>query len=393
MSMSEADQTSAKPERVLSIDALRGFDMFWITGGNTVFAALAGLFVSPLPEWLKYQMSHPAWEGFSAWDVIMPLFLFIVGAAMPFAFSRRLEAGQSKGELYLRIARRVIVLWVLGMIAQGHLLDFDLSNLQLFSNTLQAIAVGYLVAGIALIHLSVLGQVVLAVALLVGYWLLMLLVPFPGHTAGVMEEQANLALYIDQVILGRFRDGTSYTWILSGLGFAGTVLMGVFGGHLLRSSWSATMKFVWLIVMGLGSLALGWFWAGGFDQMFGATLVGAWRFPLIKHLFTSSMVLWAAGWCYLLLALFYLLIDMLQFRKWALFFIVIGANPIFAYMIVRFVDFDRIAQRLFGGLAGHIANLGEFGQSLSAALLAVIAYGVLWLLLWYMYRNRTLIRV
>jgi predicted acyltransferase len=386
-------QVSARYDRVLSVDALRGFDMFWITGGHTVFAALAGLLVSPLPDWLEYQLSHPEWEGFSAWDVIMPLFLFIVGTAMPFAFARRLEGGQSKGALYGRIARRVVVLWILGMVAQGHLLDFDLSNLHLFSNTLQAIAVGYLVAGIALIHLPVLGQVVLAAALLVGYWLLMLLVPVPGYGAGVLEPQANLALYIDQLILGSFRDGTTYTWILSGMGFAAMVLTGVFSGHLLRSGWSQVMKLLWLTVMGLLWLALGWFWAGGFDEMLEIGLVGSWRFPIIKHLFTSSMVLWAAGWCCLLLALFYLLIDILKLRKWAFFFIVIGANPIFAYMIVRFVPFDQIAKRLVGGLVRHVASWGDVGQSVSHALLAVTAYGLLWVLLWYMYRNRTLIRV
>lgn len=392
--MSTADQeTTQQADRVLSVDALRGFDMFWITGGKPVFAALVGLFVSPLPDWFQYQLQHPAWEGFSAWDLIMPLFLFIVGSAMPFAFARRLEAGQSKRELYRRIARRVIVLWVLGMIAQGNLLQFDLSTLHPFSNTLQAIAVGYLVASIALIHLSVVWQFVLAAVLLVGYWLLMLLVPVPGHGAGVLEPHANLALYVDQVILGQFRDGTTYTWILSSMSFAVMVLAGVFGGHLLRASWSKIMKSVWLVLLGLLSLALGWFWAGGFDEIFGVTLVGSWRFPIIKHLFTSSMVLWAAGWCYLLLAVFYLVIDVLQFRKWAFFFVVIGANPIFAYMIVGFVDFNQIAKRLVGGMTGHLGGVGDLGPSLSGALLAATAYGLLWLLLWYMYRNRTLLRV
>ena len=383
---------SPKPERVLSIDALRGFDMFWITGGRNVLLAIAGLFLAETPDWLDYQLSHPAWEGFSAWDIIMPLFLFIVGAAMPFSFSRRLEAGAQKRDLYLRMTRRVVVLWILGMIAQGKLLEFDLSTLQLFSNTLQAIAVGYLIAGIALIHLPILGQVLLAVVLLVAYWLLMILVPVPGHGAGIFEEQINLAMYVDQAVLGSFRADNTYTWILSGLGFAGTVLCGVFSGHLLRSTLSQMAKFWWLVGLGIGSLLLGWFWADGFEGM-GITMLGSWRFPIIKHLFTSSMVLWAAGWCYLLLAAFYLLVDVLRLQRWAYFFIVIGANPIFAYMIIRFVKFEDVANRLCGGLAGNLASLGESGESLGNLLLAVTSYGVLWLLLWYMYRNGTRIRV
>ena len=383
---------ATKPERVLSIDALRGFDMFWITGGKPVLVALVGLFVVEMPEWLDYQLSHPAWEGFSAWDIIMPLFLFIVGAAMPFSFSRRIESGASRRDLYIRMARRVVVLWILGVIAQGKLLDFDLSTLRLFSNTLQAIAVGYLVAGIALIHLPILGQVLLAIALMIAYWLLMILVPVPGHGAGLFQEDVNLAIYVDNMILGSFSDGTTYTWILSGLGFAATVLCGVFAGHLLRSRLGEMAKFWALVGLGIASLVLGWFWADGFDGM-GMTLLGAWRFPIIKHLFTSSMVLWAAGWCYLLLALFYLLVDVLKIQKWAFFFIVIGANPIFAYMIIRFIDFKDVANRLAGGLAGSLASLGGFGESLGNLLVEVTAYGALWLLLWYMYRNGTRIRV
>ena len=387
------DSPTPVPQRVLSIDALRGFDMFWITGGKPVLVALMALFVSPIPESWDYHLTHPRWEGFSAWDMIMPLFLFIVGAAMPFAFARRLEAGTERKGLYLRIARRVVVLWILGMIVQGNLLDFDLETLAVFSNTLQAIAVGYLVAGIALIHLPIVGQVTLTFVLLVAYWLLMMLVPVPEHGAGVLTEQGNLAIYLDHLLLGQFDDGTTYTWILSGMGFAATVLCGVFAGHLLRSGYSERGKVLGLTLLGLGSLFLGAFWAGKFDGVVGATLLGSWRFPIIKHLFTSSMVLWAAGWCYLLLALFYLLIDVMRLQRWAFFFIVIGANPIFAYVIVHFVDFRGIAEKLVGGLAKNLSLLGSTGESMGVALIATTAYGTLWLLLWYMYRNGTRIRV
>ena len=135
-----------------------------------------------------------------------------------------MQKGQSKVALYGKIFRRVAILWILGMIAQGNLLDFEYAKLHLFSNTLQAIAVGYLVAAVALIHLSVGLQVVLCLLLLVGYWLLMLFVPVPGHAAGILEGRINLAMYIDEIILHGFRDGTAYTWILSGMAFAGTTL-------------------------------------------------------------------------------------------------------------------------------------------------------------------------
>jgi len=384
--------------RFASLDALRGFDMFWIVGGKTALVAVLAIFVSPLPEWLNYQLSHPAWEGFSAWDMIMPLFLFMVGTSMPMAFAKRHAQGATTASLYWRVIRRVLVLWVLGMAVQGNLLAADQKTIFLFSNTLQAIAVGYLISSILLLHAPVAGQVIAAVALLVGYWLLMLLVPFGEHPAGTLEPTANLARHIDEWVLGRFRDGTTYTWILSGMAFAATVLLGVFAGHLLRSAWSGGMKVAWLVALGAACLVLGWFWAGGFDGqpwLGGATLVGAWRFPIIKHLFTSSMVLWAAGWSYLLLALFYLLIDVLGLRRAFFVFEVIGANAIFAYVgwHLFHASFTNVANVLFGALSRYLKTLGDPMPAVGQALSPVGAVVVLWLVLYYMYRNKTFLRV
>jgi predicted acyltransferase len=388
--------------RIASLDALRGFDMFWIVGGHAALIAVLGIFPTPLPDWLKElkaQLSHARWEGFTAWDLIMPLFLFVVGAAMPLAFAKRWEGGATTGSMYWRVIRRVVVLWVLGMAVQGNLLVADQTKgLFLFSNTLQSIAVGYLVASILLMHLPVLGQVIVAALLLVGYWLLMILVPFNGHAAGTLEETVNLARHIDELVLGQFRDGTTYTWLLSGMGFAAMVLMGVFAGHVLRSAWSGLMKVVWLVLLGGLCLALGWFWAGGYDnldQLGNVTLVGAWRFPIIKHLFTSSMVLWAAGWCYLLLALFYLLIDVLRMRWLGFVFEVIGANAIFAYVGwgLFHSSFQNVANTLLGGLARYFGALPEPMPAIGQALGPVGAVIVLWLVLYYMYRKGTFLRV
>jgi predicted acyltransferase len=182
-------------------------------------------------------------------------------------------------------------------------------------------------------------------------------------------------MYIDQLLLGRFRDGTTYTWLLSGMSFAAMVLLGVLAGHLLRSRWSGVMKVVWLGLLSVACLVAGWFWAGGFDRMLDVTWIGSWRFPIIKHLFTSSMVLWAGGWCYLLMAVFYLVMDVLGWRKWAYFFVVIGANPIFAYMIVHFVDFGDVSNRLLGGLA-ESGSFSAYGQTVGTALLALTAYAI-----------------
>ena len=372
--------------RISSIDALRGFDMFWIIGGQQVVEALVRLFVSPIPTGIRTQMTHVPWEGFSAWDLIMPLFLFIVGAAMPFSFARRIEAGQSKPALYRKVLIRTVILFVLGMAAQGHLLDADLSTLHVYCNTLQAIACGYLIASIAILQFRLFGQILLALALLAGYGLLMLLVPFPGHGAGLWDEKMNLAMYIDELVLGRFRDGTAYTWILSGMAFGATVLLGVFSGHVLRAGTSGGKKVGWLLTIGVACLGLGWAWSQ--DWM------GAWRCPMIKHLFTSSMVLWACGWSYLLLALFYLVIDVLRFRKWAFFFIVIGSNAILAYMGAHLIDFGRIADVFVGGMAHNILiPHGGLLRMIGEGLVSCTAFAIVWLILWYLYRKGTLVRI
>ena len=362
----------ASSQRLSSIDALRGFDMFWIMGGGTFVMEAGKLFANPLPHWLDRQFDHVVWEGFVGWDLIMPLFLFIVGVAMPFSVGKRMAMGKTRGQIYLKVASRVVILWILGMVVQGHLLAFDPANLQLYSNTLQAIAAGYLISSIALVELPVAGQSVLAVALLVVYWLLLAFVPVPGHGAGVLTSDGNLAMWIDRVLLGRFQDGTTYTWILSSLGFGATVLMGVLSGHLLRSSLPGPRKAQWLAASGFGCLLAGWLWS--------------FVFPIIKHIWTSSMVLWSGGWCLLLLAVFYWLIDVKGYRRWAFFLIVIGMNAIVAYVAAEILPFAEISGIFFAGLAKH---LGTFGN----ALVAFGALGILWLCLYYLYRNRTFIRI
>lgn len=371
----EGSAESAPRDRVSAIDALRGFDMFWIVGGQELLLAALGIFWSQPPEWIEYQLEHVEWEGFSAWDLIMPLFLFIVGTAMPFSFARRIELGESSARVYWKIVRRSILLFILGMMVQGNLLDFKLSTLHLYCNTLQAIAVGYLIAGIVMLNTGVRGQVAFTLLMLIGYWVLVKFVPFDGHAAGTLEPKANLALAVDEFVLGRFRDGTTYTWILSSMTFAATVMLGVLSGHILRAKWSSWQKLLALVAIGIACLAGGWAWSewGGL--------------PIIKHIWTSSMTLWAAGWSFLLLALFYLFIDVTGWRRWAFFFIVIGMNAITIYVAHHLViPFHDISERLVGGAASHLGAVGPFAIEFTAVLLA-------WLLLYHLYRYKIFLRI
>jgi predicted acyltransferase len=371
----EATPLPADQRRIVALDALRGFDMFWIVGGQELALATVGLVWKKPPEWIEYQLEHVPWEGFTAWDLIMPLFLFMVGAAMPFSFSRRLDAGQSKAGLYWKIVRRTVILFILGMMVQGNLLDFDLSTLHLFANTLQAIAVGYLIAGFVILNVGMIGQVLITLFLLVAYWLLLTFVPFDGHPAGTLEPNANLALAVDTFILGRFRDGTTYTWVLSSFTFTATVLLGVMSGHILRTKLQQWQKLIALVAAGLACLGLGWAWAewGGF--------------PFIKHIWTSSMALWAGGWSFLLLALFYLVIDVIGWRRWAFPFVVIGMNAITAYVAHWFIPFRGISETLVSGAARHAGTAGkDFVIELTAMLL-------IWVLLYHLYRQKIFVRI
>src|SRR4051794_5454812 len=375
----------AKPTaRVLSLDALRGFDMFWIIGGDRLALAILALIPESRAPWIdqaKMQFAHVKWEGFHFYDLIMPLFLFVVGAAMPFSFARRAELGHSKSRMMIKLLSRTVTLFILGMAVQGHLLDFDLGTLHPFSNTLQAIAVGYLFSGIFMLYLPVWSQVVAAIFLMGLYWGLLTFIPVSveGQEAvrGLLQEHSNIAYTVEQWVMGGFIDHTDppYTWVLSGITFTATTLLGVFAGYVLRSASAPMMKFVWLALLGAVCLAGGWAWAEYLN------------FPIIKHIWTSSMVLWAAGWSYLLLALFYLVVDIIGLRFLAFPLVVIGMNAIIAYVAYHLViPFDKISTSLVGGFASHLGQAGPVVLALTSVLLV-------WLLLYHLYRHKIFLRI
>jgi len=380
-----SDQEPKKPlaSRVMSIDALRGFDMFWIIGGWYIFEGLHKALDNSTTAFIMKQLTHVEWEGFVFEDLIMPLFLFIVGVVMPFSFYKRLGRGDSKRKLYIHIIIRSVILFVLGMIAQGELLELDSTKLKIYCNTLQAIAAGYLISAIIILNMRVRRQIITTVLLLLLFWALMMLVPFPGRLADRLDQDANLAAYIDRVILRQFDDGLNYTWILSSITFACTVMLGVMAGHLLRTQLDDYKKVYILAALGIGTLVLGSLWGGWF---FGIGQFYTGPFPIIKRLWTSSFVLFSAGLSYLLLALFYLVIDVWGFKKWAYGLVVIGTNAIFVYMLTHLVNFRSIAGRFVGGMDKFIGPWNDF-------LHAVAGFVLVWLILWWMYRKKSFINV
>lgn len=370
--MTEAVAEKAPRGRVVSIDALRGFDMFWIIGGDAFFRTLLKNADSGWAVALRRQFFHTEWNGFTFYDLIFPLFLFIVGVSMTYSMGRRREKGAGTRELYSHVIKRFLTLMLLGYIYNG-LLDFRFGELR-HTGVLHRIAWCYLITSAIMIHTGKKGQATLAAGFLLLYWALMALVPVPGHGAGVLTPQGNLAGWIDRLLLpGRFYDygGGDYLGILSTMPALSSTLLGVLAGHWLRSGASDAAKVRRLSVAGLASLLAALAWNA--------------VFPINKPLWTSSYVLFAGGWSMLLLAAFYWVIDMRGFASWSFPFVVIGLNPITIYVAQSVFDFGQVAD-IF--VHGFIDRLGAW----EPLFYVCCVLAVKWLFVCFLYRQRIFLK-
>jgi len=367
-----AAKKDVSARRVVAIDALRGFDMFWIMGGDAFFPALFTLIGSSFFLSLARQLEHSEWNGFTFYDLIFPLFLFIVGSSMPFALGRRIERGEPRKSIYLHIIKRTAILLVLGLVYNG-LLNLRFSEMR-YAGVLQRIAICYFFASVVFINTKPRTQAVLSAVILLVYWAIMTLVPVPGFGAGVLTPEGNLAGYLDRQFLpGRF---CCYTFgdnegILSNLPAVVTVLLGALSGEWLKSGPTGMKKTAGLAAAGIGSLAVALVW----NQ----------AFPINKLFWSSSYVLYAGGWSMLLLALFYWIIDVRGWRGWAFPFVVIGLNPITIYVVQGLFDFGIIAN-LF--VHGFIKHTGAF----QPAFWALCVLTVKWLFLYFLYKQKIFLR-
>jgi len=371
--MAQGSQRLFPHDRVASIDALRGFDMLWIIGVGAFFEVLPKVWKNPFTETLKNQMEHVSWDGFHFEDLIFPLFLFIVGVVLPFSISRRREKGIASKALYFHIIKRAIVLILLGLVLNG-LLQFNLPEMR-WSGVLQRIGVCYLFAALIAIHTGWLIQLLIAGGLLLVYWFIVMFIPVPGFGAGVLTPEGCLPAYIDRLLIpGKFCcfNYGDNEGLLSTIPAVSTVLIGSVTGHLIRSPFSGNLKTLIMAAGGIIFVLTGYLWGLSF--------------PIIKVIWTSSYVLYAAGWSLLLLAVFYWIIDVRGYRKWAFFFMVIGLNPITIYFLQGIINFDDLAAFFIGGFANHT---GIF----KVLILPVAAVAIKWLLLLFLYRNKVFFKV
>lgn len=368
--------TTTLPNRLHSLDALRGFDMFWIIGGEFIFHELATATGTAPFTWIAHQLHHAAWNGFVFYDLIFPLFLFIAGVAMPYSITRRVQKGENKSAIARHIIQRGLILVFLGMVYNGFF-QFDWENTR-YPSVLGRIGLGYLFAGIIFLYTDIRQQIIWFAALLLGYWAAMMLIPVPGFGAGNLTAEGSLAGYIDRLLIpGKlYLDVHDPEGLFSTIPAISTALLGALAGHFLADSsrgFSPSRKALILAGAGLAAILLGYLW-GIF-------------FPINKNLWTSSFVLVAGGWSLLLLSLFYYLIDVRGWQKWAFFFVVIGLNPITIYMAQTVLDIGFTTHFLFDGMLGYVAESYR-------EVFYYIGYTLLgWLLVYGMYKFRIFLKV
>ena len=376
--------THSSSKRLESLDALRGFDLFFLVALGPLMHSLAR---TANVEWLNESMwvfSHVSWEGFSPWDLIMPLFLFMSGISMPFSLSRY-KSISDKRPLLRRLAKRILLLWIFGMMCQGNLLALDPNTIYLYSNTLQAIATGYLITALLFLFTSRRTQIITAVVLLLVYWTAMQFITVDGYGGGNYTPQGNLAEWIDNTVLGRFRDTAQvidgkvvvadwyhYTWILSSLNFGVTVLTGLFAGYIAKDKIEEKKKLKLYFGTGITMVIAGWLWN--------------FQMPIIKTIWTSSMVLVSSGYCFLLMGLFYYWIDYKGHRSGITWLKVYGMNSIVAYMLANVVNFRCIGESLFYGLEQYMGSYYSF-------LMTLWNIGAVDVIIWFMYKRGIFLKV
>lgn len=395
--------------RLTSLDALRGFDMFWILGADAVIQALGGFSSFPPLTTIAQQLDHKAWEGFAFYDLIFPLFVFIVGVSVVFSLQGRLtEMGRSA--TVKRILRRGLLLFLFGIISNGGL-THEWPDVRV-AGVLQRIAVAYTVTALLLLFCRTRTLIITTVVLLAGYWALLAFVPIrdfslessylEAHLGTLHPSHAQIEAALEATpnkVSGRYAPGLNVPnhfdfrylpgrmydtyWdpegYLSTFPAIATCLLGAFAGMLLRrEKLTESLKVRTLLVAGVGLLAAGWLWHL--------------QFPVIKKLWTSSFVLVAGGWSALLLALFYYIIDVRQWRTWCQPFVWIGMNPITLYLAASLIDFRSAAERLVGGTVKH--SLDEYvARGVGDLVVLTVSLGLLVGLACFLYRKKIFLRV
>lgn len=415
-----AQKTAATPaltQRFMSVDALRGFDMFWIVGAEELFGALYRMSHAAPISFIHDQLEHAEWEGFHFEDLIFPLFVFLMGASIVFSLTKIMREEGRAGAVK-RVLTRFVLLFIMALIYSGGFSN-NWPNIRLLG-VLNRIALCYLFGGLIFCFFKPRAIVGIAAALLLGYWALLAWVPFPDVRPasagkapisaqddpltfnGITKENyprvkdlnmasttmihgsyvqgVNLTDYLDQKYLpGKKWDGTyDPEGYLSTMPAIVTCLLGMFAGLLLKNATICDhRKVAYLLAFGAAGIILGLLWGT--------------QFPIIKKIWTSSYVLVAGGCSAMLLGVFFWIVDILKFQWWCQPFVWMGMNSITIYFLHGFiVSFPKVSSRLVGGdiqdyLNGRANGLGDL-------LHASVAIVLTFLLLRFLYQRKIFLR-
>ncbi len=359
-------------KRLVSIDALRGFDMMFIMGMAGVITAACSLFPGGADCWLSTQMHHAAWDGLRHHDTIFPLFLFIAGMTFPFSYAGRLERGDSKRKVFWKTVKRALILFLLGLVING---IFDLKPDFRIPSVLGRIGFAWMFAAWLFMYCGWKARAVIAVILLAGYGLLMTIPAPDAAGAGSLTMEGNIGCYIDRLLMPDhiYRRGVyDPEGLLGVLPAIVTAMLGQFTGEFVKDS-KCRRKTLLMFCAAALLLAAGLLWS-------------LWQ-PVNKALWSCSFVLVVGAYSVAMYALFYWLIEVKGWKKWTTFFTVIGMNSITIYMAMRIIPFGRIGAFFAGGLAGLLP------EAWGRLILAIATFAAGWLFLYFLYRKKVFLKV
>jgi len=363
-----------KDIRLMSLDALRGFDMLFIMGLAGWIVAVCNLFPdSSVAAWFSGQMSHVEWNGLAHHDTIFPLFLFVAGISFPFSLVKQRSKGKTTQEIYTKIIKRGIILVLLGFVYNGIFrLDFDHMR---YASVLGRIGLAWMFSALLFVSFRTKVNMLIAFVILVGYWLILWLVP---NTTDPYTFENNLVGAVDRLLLpGRLNDKIfDPEGLLSTLPAIVTAMLGMFTGQFVQLSdgkYSGNKKTVYMLIASVVLILIGWAWS--------------YTFPINKKLWSSSFVCAVAGYSLLMFALFYYIIDVKGFSRWSFFFRIVGLNSITIYLAQRIINFSQISNFFFGGLASKCP------EAIAGLINATGYITVCWLFLYFLYKQKIFLKV
>lgn len=364
-------------KRLHSLDALRGFDMFWIMGGEGIVIALATLTGWPVFQWWEEHLDHAVWHGFHFMDLIFPLFLFIAGISFPFSKAKHYEGSNNRKALYIHIFKRGLILVLLGII-YNNAVRFDFAHMR-YGSVLGHIGLAWMFAALIFINTKLSFRIVWFWGILLGYWALLVFLPATDLGAtDPFSMKGSLVGYIDRLIMpGRlYLEVHDPEGILSILPAISTALLGMFTGEFIMSKYlkdRQLRKVLYMVLAGIGFILIG--------------LVWNMAFPINKNLWSSSFVCFVGGVSLLLFSIFYLIIDVWNFKKWSFFFVVIGVNSITIYLANAIINFHPASKFLFGGLNNLLPEAW-------LPLIASVTFTFTgWLFLYFLYKKKIFLKV